>query len=239
MEGMRILGWTLEYWNDAMHAKRYNGQWNSLDAWRRRMLRFFKPIDLFIASGTWSEPRFCPIPVRVVNAGAPSSPPYDYHCNHYGACAFSAALFHALDRNDWDYLVTLDTDALIGEVNFPGLFAEFATRPQTLVAPGWNGGIGGPFMAWKRPGVVKLAHSRLYPNIAPPGTRRPLIWENECRDIYGKDWWNPWPQFNTLDMRHDSGANPALQGWPFVSRPAPHVISDYLTKGTAKAIPLQ
>lgn len=233
---MNILGWTLEYWKDEQHAKRYEGQWCSLAEWKRRMEYFFNPIDLFIASGTWSEPVFCPIPVRVVNAGAPNDKPYDYFCNHYGCCAFSAGLFYALDRNDWDYLVVLDTDALVGAVNFPELFHEFAERPQTVMAPGWNKGIGGPFMAWKRAGASKLAHQRLYPNISEK--KRPMIWENECREIYGEDWWNPWPQHNTLDMRHDSGANPILQDWPFVSRPKPEFIKEYLKVKTSMAVRL-
>jgi hypothetical protein len=235
---MRILGWTLDYWNDEAHARRLNGRWDSLPEWAARITRLFKPVDLFAASGTWSDPRWNPAPsVKVVNAGAPNDKPYDYHCNHYGACAFAAALFYALNRDDWDYLVFLDTDTLVGAVNFPALFAEFNGRPETLVAPGWLDGIGGPFMAWKRPGVVKLAHSRLYPNISV--TPRPKIWERECRDIYGKDWWNPWPQHNTVDMRHDSGANPTLQDWPFVSRPAHHVMADYLREKASKVVPLQ
>lgn len=235
---MRILGWTLDYWNDEAHANRRNGQWDSLQAWTERMDHFFSPIHLFVACGTWSDPKWCPVPsMKVVNAGAPNDKPYDYHCYHYGCCALSAAAFYALNRDDWDYLVVLDTDALVGDVNFPALFEEFGRRPETLLAPGWLGGVGGPFIAWKRAGVSKLAHQRLYPNISV--TPRPQIIEMELRDMYGKDYWNPWPQHSTLDMRHDSGANPISQDWPFVMRPHPHFIAEYLEKKTAKAIPLQ
>jgi hypothetical protein len=235
---MRILGWTLDYWNDEAHANRRNGQWDSLLAWHKRMIHFFKPVDLFLASGTWSEPRWNPVPtIKVVNAGAPNDKPYDYHCNHYGACAFSAALFYALNRNDWDYLVFLDTDSLIGDVNLPALFEEFGRRPETVLAPGWLGGVGGPLLVWKQAGACKLAHQRMYPNIS--ATPRPQIWEMELRDIYGKDWWNPYPQHSTLDMRHDSGGNPTFQDWPFVLRPHAHLISEYLENKTVKAIPLQ
>lgn len=234
---MRILGWTMEYWNDEAHSRRFDGKWNSLVEWSKRMRHFFNPVDIFVASGTWSDPRFCPINVRVVNAGAPHDKPYDYHCNHYACCAFSAALFYALDRNDWDFLVVLDTDAWVGEVNFPALFTEFSQRPQTMIAPGWNGGVGGPFMAWKRQGVIKAAHSRLYPNLT--SKPRPVIFEMELRDMFGSDWWNPWPQHNTLDMAHDSGANPIYQDWPFVSHPHDQFRAEYLAKKTSKAVPIQ
>jgi len=235
---MRILAWTMDYWNDEAHANRRNGKWDSLQEWATRMEHFFSPMELFLSSGTWSDPKWNPVPyVKVVNAGAPNDKPYDFHCNHYGCCALAAAAFYALNRNDWDYLVFLDTDSLIGDVNLPALFAEFGQRPETILAPGWLGGVGGPFVVWKRAGVCTLAHKRLYPNISV--TPRPQIWERECRDMFGKDWWNPWPQHSTLDMRHDSGGNPTFQDWPFVMHPHEHLISEYLANKTVKAIPLQ
>lgn len=230
---MRILAWTLSYWHDAKHARRFENQWCSHEAWLKRVVHFFHPIDTFIACGSWSNPAFNPIKSSiVVNAGVPFDRPYDFLVWHYGACAFSAAMAYALNRNDWDYLLCLDTDALIGAVDFPPLFEDFSKRFETILAPGWHGGVGGPFMLWKRAGVVRLAHHRICPDLG----NRSMIWEAECAQIYkGGHWWNPWPEFVTLT---DGSKDPVAEHWPFVSRPLSHFVEPYLRTQTSRAVPL-
>lgn len=239
---MRILLFALAYWRDLDDAHRRDGRWDSYERWLDRVRQFFKPSRVFLASGTWSEPALNPLlddGVPLVNAGAPFDAPYDWERRQYACCALSAAAFYALNKNDWDYLVCFDTDALVGAVDLPKLFEEFAGRAETILAPGWNGGIAGPFCAWKRRGVATLAHHRLYPNLCDPDEPRRLeIPELEWKRMYHDGrWWNPWPQFRALDNRA-YGEDFIAQHWPFVVHVEDALAEQFEREVTPLAIPL-
>lgn len=183
---MRIMLFALTYWNDEAHSHRFDGKWCSYENWLARVDKFFKPFHIFLACGTWSDPRFNRLrDVPTVNSGAPCDAPYDWDRHQYACCALSAAMAYALNRNDWDYLVTLDTDALVGDVNLPALFEDFSHQEATMMAPAWSKGISGPFVAWKRRGAATFAHHRLYPNLCDPDEpARPVIPEDEMALMY-------------------------------------------------------
>lgn len=216
---MKLMLFALTYWHNESDSHRFDGKWCSYQRWQERVTHFFKPFHVFLASGTWSDPRWNPLPnVPIVNAGAPFNAPYDWTRNQYACCAISAAMAYALNRNDWDFLVIFDTDALVGNVNLPKLFDEFAWRTATVMSPAWNDGMSGPFMAFKRDGAVTMAHHRRYPNLcAPDEPARPEIPEIEWRKMFDNGrWWNPWPQFRGLDLRA-MGDDFIAQRWPFVT----------------------
>lgn len=234
---MKILSWTLTYWNDAAMAARLQP---GLSKWKEQIHRYLRPTYLFMSSGTWSDPALNPIPeIPLVNAGVRSSLPYDYFRRQYGICAVMGAAYHALNRGDWDLAVMFDWDALIGAVNFPAIFNEFMTRPEIIMAPGWYDGIGGPLLAWKPEGLSRLVHQRLYPNLCDrDAPERPLVWERECKAIYGNRWWNPWPQFEMLVYHDPSKQDPIAQDWPFVDRAPESMIAPYSKACTSRVIPL-
>src|SRR5215831_9984755 len=109
---IQILAWTLGYWDEEHSPKRFEDGWSSLANWRIRVMELFQPIDCFVASGTWSDPLLAPVPIKVINAGCTANGCYDGRKRHYGKAAFTAAMAYALNRSDWDLLITLDTDAL-------------------------------------------------------------------------------------------------------------------------------
>lgn len=243
---MKILAWTLSYWDNEQHSHRWDGQWYGLPAWKARVGQYLKPFDTFIASGTWSDPKWNPIPgTTVVNAGVPKDSPYEGNKRHYGICAFAAASHYALNRTDWDYCVTLDTDALIGAVDFPYIFTEFAKRKEIMMAPSWYNldptgmayYIGGPFQCWKREGVVRLAHNRKLSDLRDadePG--REWFWERECFYMFrGGRWWNPWPHIKHMGCMV---GDPVRERWPFIRKPSPRIVDDFLKHCTSLAVPL-
>lgn len=234
---MRIISWTLTYWNDKSTAERLRP---GLQRWSEEILKYLKPSYLFMASGTWSDPSLNPVPgIPIVNAGVRSALPYDYFRRQYGICAIMAGAYHALNRGDWDLAVMHDWDALIGNVNFPNLFAEFMARPEIIMAPGWYDGIGGPMLAWKPEGLDRLVHYRIHPSLRDPEeSERPQVWERECRSIYGNRWWNPWPQFEMLVYHDPSKQDPIAQDWPFVDRAPTHLLEPYAKACTSKAVPM-
>jgi hypothetical protein len=237
---MKLMLFAMTYWHDEADSHRFDNRWCSYERWFERVWHFFKPIHIFLASGTWSDPRFNRLPgVPLINSGAMYDAPYDWTRRQYACCAMTAAMAYALNRDDWEYLVTFDTDALVGDVNLPLLFSEFSQRTETVMCPAWNKGISGPFMAWKRRGASTMLHHRLHPNLCDPDEpARPEIPEDEWFKMYhGGRWWNPWPQFRGLDLR---GMPDDLFGqrWPFVTQVGDEVALAFEKNITPLAVPL-
>ena len=240
---MRILAWTMAYWDSQEHA---DAQREALQACEARVMKYFRPIDYFLASGTWSDPDFNPLwSMHIVNAGAPKTKPNDPWWN-YAACAITAAFAYALNRNDWDLLVCHDTDCLIGAVDFNALFREFLDRPELLLSDDWNGRPGS-LIALKREGVARYQHQRLRPNLMDrvEGEPDPMLIEDELGLIFKGAWLNPWPQFPTLrqDWGQDSATyvgerEPLEKAWPFVRMPNPSIVEEYTRTQTSQAKPV-
>lgn len=242
----RIIAWTAGWWRDAAHAQRFEGTWQGYRSWYDRVQRCFKPVGCFIASGSWSNPAFSPVPEAVtVNAGVDWTKPFIYNRTNYSCMAVTAAMAFALNVvTDWDYLILVETDCLIGAIDIPALLAEFAERPQLVLSPSWAGAIGGPMVIWKPEGALRMLHHRPYvsfvdddePNIEElPETQ----WQRIMRG--GTYWWNPWPNQHTVRQEYCEGegcSNVDVMNWPVVARPHPDVVQPYIAQHLAKAVTL-
>ena len=234
----------MAYWDSKEHAE---SQRFALEQCEARVLKYFRPVDYFLASGTWSDMSFNPIwPAHLINAGASKTRPNDPWWN-YAGCAITAAFAHALDRDDWDLLVEHGTDFLVGAVDFDALFREFLARPELLLSENWHGRPGS-LIALKREGVARYQHQRLRPNLLQrvEGQPDPMLIEDELGKIFEGAWWNPWPQFSTLrqDFGQDSsqyvgGREPLEKDWPFVRMPNPAIVEEYTRTQTSLARPVQ
>ncbi len=244
---MRLWAWTMSYWNDAAGAAAMGEGLFGLHAWYDRVLLYLKPVHCFVACGTWSDPKLSPLweAAATVNAGVPVGVPYDVH--QLSLCAWTAAMAYALNHLDeWDLLACLDTDALIGAVDFDAFIREFLKRDEILLSPAWGDGVGGPFLVWKPEGAVRMLHRRLRANLIDPPTDpkapKPPLPEDEMAAIYKGLWWNPWPQFSKL--RQDYGQtdpvrdNVSVLTWPFVRFPDPAIVEEYTRTQTALAKPV-
>jgi hypothetical protein len=232
---MRIIAFTLSYWNTREDACRLaeDESYFGLRAWYGRTHRLLYPEHMFIASGTWSEPSWCPLPaLEVVNAGVfPTDQPHDPVKWNYAGPAFTAALAHACNRSNWDLLVLLDTDTLVGAVDFDSLLREFLSRPEEVLGLSWDGTLG-MTLAWKPAGAARYLHQRRRANLIDwPGEA--MLLEEEFSVIHEGRWWNPWPHLATV--RQDHGHKPeahllneAAMSWPFVRLPHPDIVKPYL-----------
>lgn len=236
---MNIAVFTLSFWHDETMANTKANGLFGLFAWERRVRTIFNPCKMFIACGTYSNPKFNPAVESVtINSGMKYTKPYDVYYQQYCGCALTAMMAAALDIEDWDLLVLLDTDCLVGDVNFKTLLDEFMNRPETVLAPDWNGTPSGPFMAWKREGAAMYLHQRRRANIIDPSEKRPILLEDELAIIYRGKWWCPWPG---MSMRQDHGfvvdKNPRrVLSWPFVRMPNPDIVDEYVKTQTSKLI---
>jgi len=247
--GLKLWAFTMSHWNDAADAQAKGDGLFGLRSWHERVTRYLSPTHCFVACGTWSEPSLSPLPpsVPIINAGIQSDAPYDVHYNQLSLCAMTAAMAYALNHaKEWDLLALLDTDALIGAVDFDALIREFQQRTEIMLAQSWWDGIGGPLYVWKLIGAIRMQHHRLRANIiARPDddkAPKPLLPEEEMAAIYRGLWWNPFPEFRTL--RQDYGGidpfkdNIAVLKWPFIRLPDPAIVEEYTRTQTALAKPL-
>ncbi len=244
---MRLANFLTANWRDAAEAQAKGEGLFGLREWLERTTYLFSPAFSFVACGTWSDPDFSPLPasVPIVNSGVEFTRVYDHFYWMYDACAYTAALAYVLNRRDWDLLVTLDNDVLVGDVDFQALLTEFMGRPETYLTPAWCRRPGGPFIALKREGAVRWQHMRRRANlIEEPTDPPPLLIEEELGAIFKGRWWNPWPEIAT--MRQDYGEDdprptrePLDQNWPFVRLPDPAIIGEYLATRTTLAKPVK
>jgi hypothetical protein len=239
---MRIWLFTLAHWHTQEDASKLaaDKSYFGLNHWLIRARFLLDPRHVFIASGTWSDPLWNPLGrfVPVINSGATLTKPYEARYWNYAACAFTGALAYALNQStQWDLLCLLDTDALVGRVNFDALLREFAGRPETYLTAAWDGPPGGPFAAWKHAGASRWLHQRRRANlVASEATPEPILIEEEWGEIYRDTWWNPWPENATLRQDNRPELNDAALGWPFVRMPCAEIVERYLALNMPKPV---
>lgn len=219
-----------------------------LDLWLARIGYLFDPVCVIVACGTYSDPIYASSPVasvKIINAGIKRTFPHDCRWWNYSLCAWQAGLAYAMDQSDWDLLVVLDTDCLVGAVDFDMLLRDFMKRPDEVLSPAWCGcWIGGPFLAFKRHGISRWLNSRLRANLISPNSGpEPMLPEEEMTRIFEGRWWNPWPQINSC--RQDYGEEAEAQNtngqamtWPFLRKPHPAIIDRYIAEQSSAALPV-
>jgi hypothetical protein len=244
---VKIIACTTCHWDDAGDVKRpiVSDPILGLRAWYDRVQYLFNPVHTFVACGTYSDPKLSPLgpSVPIVNAGIPVGLPYDHKRRQYWMAAFSAACYYALNRIDWDLLVFLDTDALVGAVNFRSLLSEFQSRQELILTNNWCDTPSGPLIVFKRDGIIRFAHQRIQENcvLSDSSPNLPLLAEHEMKKIFDGVWWNPWPQ---IDVRQDYPWNPNQDNpmkflhCPFIRQPHPDVVQEYLNTQWSKAVPV-
>jgi hypothetical protein len=244
---MRIFAFTMAWWQDHEHAWK---QAKVLNQWFLDVQEYYRPVHVFVACGTWSDPIHSPLPrwVPIVNGGVTKDRPYDSVWWNYAGTALIAGLSHALTRSDWDMLILHDTDMLVGAVDFDALLREFLERPETFLCSDWHGRPGGgSITVWKRQAAVKWINQRKRPNFIEhaEGDPNPILLEDEMGEIHKGEWWQPWSQFQT--MRQDYGLEsaqyvgerePLEKQWPFCRLPAPSIIAEYEATQTSRAKPV-
>ncbi|MFA6239961.1 MAG: hypothetical protein WC655_03485 [Candidatus Hydrogenedentales bacterium] len=238
---MRIICSTLSYWHTPDGAKLKKPH---LERWRGIVDYLFRPTHKWITSGTISDPSLNPIPdVPLVTAGVPYSKAYDVMQWSYAMCALEACFAHALNIPDWDFLVLMDDELLVGDINCDALFREFDIRNELVLSNSWHGFFCGCFSVYKRAALVRyLYESRLRPALMTAGVATRLI-EQDFEDIFSGAWWNPWPHI--YSMRQDFGYDPNSasfneeeMSWPFIRLPHPAIVDSYLNTQWPKAKPV-
>lgn len=236
---MRFISFLTSHWNNpGEFLLKWKGEFG-IEAWCDKSDDLFPECRKVIACGTWSE-SIDALPLvaancEVFNAGIVSKIPYDIFYWQYCGAAATAGFVHCLNRRGWDMLVWLDNDCLVGSVDFDALLREFWERPELMMSCGWHGMPGGPFMAWKREALERVAYANPYPSLILDRTKplpKETLLEGKWGELFRGAWWNPWPDIVTMRMDYpgkparETDFNEAMK-WPFVRQPAPHFVGPY------------
>lgn len=226
---MTICGFTTSYWRDAAHATEKQA---GLERWCRRMKFWFEPKKLFIA--TAADSSLCPVSsqVTIINSGTQQTKGYDPISWCYYLCDLEAMLRASLEIYEWDFLIELETDWVVRDMNRHVLLTQFMWKDELICCPAWMGACENSFIVWKRAGVHKFLANRKRPNLSD--TPLTMTAESELKEIFGDEWWNPWPGIPTMRQEYNVGHNQFIEDdvartWPLVGRPSP-IIKDESNK---------
>jgi hypothetical protein len=200
------------------------------------------PVHTVIACGTWSDPSFSRFGrmVEIVNAGVSRDQPHSNHWQ-YMACAFTALCAHLCNHRNWDVLIFLEPDLLVGAVDWDALLCEFMSRPEEVFGPAWYERHC-DFIGWKPAAVRRFLHSRLRPNLTEDES---VMWlDDEWATMFSGRAWNPWPACPTIRRDHGHEGGPAVRDedtllWPFVRLPHPDWVARYEAECSVLAKPLK
>lgn len=244
---MNILAWDTAHWNNAEEARQIGEGPLGLIEWERRVRYFFSPRHVFIACGTYSDPALSPLgpEVPIINSGIEQNAgKYCFYYRQYWCCAATAAMAYALNRRDWDLMVLLCHDTLVGSVDFDSLLREFLTRKEIILTNRWCDCPGGPFLAMKREAASIYLHQRKRANIIPETEPLPMIGEWEMKLMFGGShegrWWDAWPEVGDVRQRfRDTPDALRALDWPFIDQPDPKLIEIFLKEQSIRAKPVK
>lgn len=223
----------------------YEGRFG-LVRWRDTMLRLFPNADLFIACGTWScpdVPDSCLSSVRVINSGVLPTRPHTMGWQYMG-CALTALMAHLCNRRDWDVLLLLEADVLLGAVNWDDLLRQFLGRPEEVFGPRWFERHC-DFIGFKPAAAARFLHQRLRPNLTED---KSVMWlDDELATMFKGVAWNPWPEVRTIrrDFFHAPSQwegcpdNAESMTWPMIRMPDPAIIDEYERTQSSLAVPVR
>lgn len=222
---MKVIAFCTTNWSDAEEANRKS---HDLIRWRNYMRSEFGPFEMFMASGSYSNPEFNPLPdVPLINSGAVFEKPYSAN-QCYALCAISAALWHCNFRDNWDIGISMQSDVLVN-CDLPSIVSEFCSRPEYVMAPSmWGGtGLDDNLYCIKRHGVAMYLHGRRRANLINPPQNDPLMPEVEFAQIWKGVWWNPWPKLATIRQDGRPEYDSEAPSWPLIRMPTQATI-DFL-----------
>ena len=219
----------------------YKGRFG-LRQWRENMLRYFSPVELVLACGTWSDPGCAAdiMPdVTVINSGVPADRPHSNGWQYMG-CAMTALMAYLCNRRDWDVLILFSYEYLMGAVDWDAVLREFVVRPEEVFGPRWYKRQG-DFIGYKPTAAARFMHQRWRPNLSEDES---LIWlDDELCLMFDGRAWNPWPEVRSV--RQDWFHKPSqwdgcpdtaeVMTWPFVRQPDPDLIEEFERVNTSRA----
>ena len=202
---MKLLAFGIFYWrsqSDAQKAK------SSMVEWKKRLDHYLDDPDIFITSGTYSDPKYNPTNMEFVQIDLPVTKPYSTGWN-YWKHGFLTGVYHAmLNKRDWDVLCYVHYNLLLGENLIPKL-KDFYDTPKEIASCSFIDPKGtfleAGLMFLKKDAVLKYMTTNFKPCLDQ--SNRMYI-EEEMMELFSDSWYNLYPEIPTFRTNSDRSDEP-------------------------------
>jgi len=197
---MRTLVFGVHHWGNRPPTHEERGHCNE---WYDRITAFVPGVkDVFVATGSYSNPNFSPLPedVQLVQNNVHFDAPYSRDINYFRN-GFMTGIWHALlNEKDWDVLFHIQTRVFMGAPLTDELDQFSTMSGMDVMAPRFAQKIGTSIeisiFAMKPEAVKKYATSGVRQSLNIYGIPD-VNCEEEAFIMFNKSWFNPWPDVIT------------------------------------------
>jgi hypothetical protein len=200
---MKIVAYGVGNWDNQVQAEHLKIYY---EEWRNRVRAYCNEPEMFIATGTYSDPKFTPLNLPVIQNGVTKTRPYTKEWNYFRN-GFITGCWHALLNLEFDVLIHVQCRTLLG-VDLMGNLHRFMDSSKQIMAPRFvcipkniHNSVEVGLMAMK-PDAVRLYTSfGLRPSISPFDQ---INCETEALELFSDSWYNPYPEVHTCRKRVNS-----------------------------------
>ena len=199
---MKLLVYGVGNWDSQEQAEILKPEYNE---WLDRVRAFLGDPEIFLSAGSYSDPKFNPLNIELVQLNIPKTKNVDVNWNYFRV-GFMTGIYHALFNPGWDLLVHCQCRTLIGKDIIP-ILNDFLKTSDLICAPKWTASHGISvevgFMAMKPDAVKKYATSALRQSLTEANIEsdNELNVEKECYKMFMNSWYDPFPEIFSTRKR--------------------------------------
>jgi len=178
----------------------------SYEEWRGRVRYFCNEPEMFIATGTYSNPKEAPLNVPIIQNGITKTRPYSKNWNYFRN-GFMTGCWHSILNMEFDVLFHVQCRTLLGADMMSNLH-RFMDSSKQIMAPRYvsktreiENSIEVGCMAMKSDAVRLFTSFGFRPSLSPSAQ---VNCETEALELFKDSWYNPYPEINSCRKRESS-----------------------------------
>lgn len=200
---MKVLVFGVANWDNQAQADYFKPY---MEEWRNRVRYFVNEPDMFISTGTYSDPTQMDVNVPIIQNGITKTRPYSRNWNYFRN-GFLVGCWNAILNYDFDILLHVQCRNLIG-IDMISMLHRFNDSNKQVMAPKYISesrdikiSIDVGFLAMKPDAVRTYTTFGIRPSLSPFDQ---INCETEAYEIFGDSWYNPFPEINTIKKRESN-----------------------------------
>jgi len=200
---MKIIVFGVINWDSKVQAEYLKP---SLEEWRNRVRYFCDEPEIFMASGTYSNPKYNPLNIPIIQNGITKTRPYSKNWNYFRN-GFITGCWYSLLNMEFDVLIHVQCRTFLG-VDLISTLHRFMDSSKQIMAPRYvsktkniHDSVEVSMMAMK-PDAVRLYTSfGIRPSLSPYDQ---INCETEAFELFGNSWYNPYPEIQSIKKRESN-----------------------------------
>jgi|TARA_R110002126_G_scaffold122632_2_gene264413 hypothetical protein len=175
----------------------------SLKEWKNRVNYFCGDPEMFISSGTYSDPKLNPLSIPLVQNGVQKTRPYCKEWNYFRN-GFITGCWHSLLNMEFDVLVHVQCRTLLG-TDLMSMLHRFNDSVNQIMAPRYvsisrniSNSVEVGMMAMKPDAVKTFTSFGIRPSLSP---YEQINCEEEALELFSTSWFNPFPAISSCRKR--------------------------------------